>query len=240
MLRPLVLFLVPLMAVAAPVPKNELKAKIESKFGKMVDPKADSTFELDNDALKITLTAKEDRRFGYTTSDGQGDAKRFDHTPRVEFARTGDFDLRVRVNASLATDAETVEGKKAMHIGGGVKLVTSDGSLYWCGMVRIVSRAEVRTGFRSGSPGTWSNDFRDAIAHKKLDPDLTTAWLRVVRKGESLTCAASKDGDEWVTLEEYPRGASDGRVDLALYAEHCSSKAHTVTLDQFSIEKPKK
>ena len=40
MLRPLVLFFVPLMAVAAPVPKSEVKAKIESKFGKMVDPKA--------------------------------------------------------------------------------------------------------------------------------------------------------------------------------------------------------
>ena len=50
------------IVTAAPVPKSEMRAKIESKFGKMVDPKADSKFELDNDALKITLPAKEDRR----------------------------------------------------------------------------------------------------------------------------------------------------------------------------------
>jgi hypothetical protein len=228
----------PLLA-AAPVPKNEAKAKIEAKFGKMVDSKADSTFELDNDALKVTLPAKEDRRFGYVKDESEKSGlRRFDHTPRVEFARTGDFDLRVRVNFPLATDAETIEGKEVIHSGGGIKLVNKEGKLYWFGAVRKAGRPGASSVFRDGSPGTWSNDFRDTFAHKSFDRDMTTAWLRVVRKGEDLSCDASTDGKEWVNITEHRGSMPDGRVDLALYAEHCSTKAHTITLDQFSIEKP--
>jgi hypothetical protein len=235
----LLLLFAPLLAVAAPVPKQELKAKIESKFGKIVDPKADSQFGLDGDALTVTLPAKEDRRFGYVKDAAEKSGlKRFDHTPRVEFARTGDFDLRVRVSFPLSADAETVEGKKDMYTGGGVKLVNKEGKLYWCGAVRRATRPQTHTLIRDGSPGTWSNDFRDTTLYEAFMSE-ETVWLRAVRTGDDLTFHASTDGKEWKETAEHRGAFSGDRADLALYAEHYSSKAHTVTFDQFSVEKPK-
>ena len=88
------LLLTPLLALAAPVPKDEVKAKIEKKYGTVTDPKADSKFDLDGDSLKITLPAGEERRFGYVKDESEKSGlKRFDHTPRVVEETDGGFSV---------------------------------------------------------------------------------------------------------------------------------------------------
>ncbi len=228
-----------LLAVAAPVPKQTEKEKIAKKFGTITDPKGDSKFALDGDALKVTLPADEERRFGYTKDPAEKSGlKRFDHTPRVEFPHAGDFDLRVRVAFPLVADTEAVDGREFRYAGGGVKVVNSEGNLYWFGVVRSTALLRTNTLLRDGSPGTWSNDFRDTLLYEPLKSQ-ESAWLRVVRKGDGLTCDASTDGKEWKNVSEHYKAAPGEGVTLSLYAEHSSTKAHTVTFDQFTVEKPK-
>ena len=119
-----------------------------------------------------------------------------------------------------------------------MKLVNSEGNLYWFGVVRRTALLRTSTLLRDGSPGTWSNDFRDTVLYEPLKSQ-ESAWLRVVRKGDGLTCDASTDGKEWKNVSEHYKAAPGVSVTLSLYAEHSSTKAHAVTFDQFSVEKPK-
>lgn len=235
------LLLAPLVAIAAPVPKQTEKEKIEAKFGKVVDPKGDSTFALDGDALKITLPAGEERTFGYTGDDiahpDRSKPKKFDIAPRVECTRTGDFTLTVRVKAPLNKDAQRPKGQTWVYAGGGVLLTPkAEGGGCRFGVQRI-GEADPRDNlFILDSPRDWSN----GLAGKELGKCKGEAnWLRVTRKGESVTFDASADGKDWIILYECPNATPDETITVALYATHCSTKALTVTFDEFKIETPK-
>jgi hypothetical protein len=234
MFRVALLLAFPLVAVAAPVPKQTEKDKIEAKFGKIVDPKGDSKFALDGDALKVTLPAGEERRFGYTEDRKQGD-KRFDHTPEVTFPRTGDFTLVVRIVSPTDDDAKGIDG--TAYAGGGVLVVPKGGEGCRFGVVRDGKNGAKTTTFPVESKGIYTQGFGGG-RHKSLNSD--TNWLRVTRAGNDLDCDASSDGKEWVDLMLFQNGLKEDAVTVSLYAQHGSDKSHTVTFDQFSVEKPKK
>lgn len=94
-LPPLVSLVAVAVTLAAPVPKQSDKQKLEAKFGKIADPKGDSKFTLDGEKLLITLPAKETRSYGHTTDpDDPANQAKFKKTttcPRVEFEASGDF-----------------------------------------------------------------------------------------------------------------------------------------------------
>lgn len=239
--------LAPLFAGAAPVPKNETKAKIESKFGKIVDPKGDSKFELDGEALKITLPAGVVRGFGATYTDVKlpngrrgSDITYHNDVPRVEFEWDGDFVLTVRVHTPLSDDAKSAkDAKEDPHTVGGVLVLKKDGS--WERVAALRERDDEK-----GIQTTFLNDNSDLGAFrnimigytsKKLKGD--TAWIRMTRTRKNQRCELSDDGQKWDYFGDDFDAFPDGTVTVALYAQHGSDKAHTVTFDQFSIEKPK-
>lgn len=230
------LLLAPLLAVAAPVPKQTEKEKVEAKFGKIVDPKGDSKFELDGDALKITLPAGEERRFGYTEGKNGRADKKFDHTPKVEVSRTDDFVLTVRVTSPVAASADGIGGSKYGYSGGGIMVTPSKGDAYRFGVLRSGNPEREENTFPLESPGTWTQGFA-GVSHKSLTGD--TNWLRMKRTGKDLNCEASADGKDWVQLNLYTGAIRDETVTVALYAQHGSDKAHTVMFDEFKIEQPK-
>ncbi len=217
------------------MPKDELKAKIEKKFGTITDPKADSKFDLDGDTLKITMPANEDRRFGYTKDPKTGNQK-FDHTPKVTFPQTADFTLVVRVVSPVDAKSQGIGGFKGGYSGGGVLVAPVKGEPYRFGVLRSSIPNSDGNIFPLESPGTWTQGFA-GVSHKSLTGE--TTWLRVVRTGKALNCEASADGKEWVQLNVFLGAIPDETVSVARYAQHCSDTTHTVTFDQFSIEKPK-
>lgn len=226
------LLLIPLLAIAAPVPKQTEREKIEAKFGKIVDPKGDSKFELDGEALKITLPAGEERHFGFTADPADRENikkyKKFDDNPRVEFTRTGDFVLTVRVSMPLAED--TV----GTRLGGGVRVTPKDGNWYRFGVRQDGGLKADRTWF----PLDWPNTFSNGGGVTVEGFDSSVVWIRITHRGKDLTRDYGKDGKKWVTLNEHTDRISDDTLALALYGEHMAKKAQTVTLDQFSVEKP--
>jgi hypothetical protein len=240
MFRATVLWLsLPLFAVAAPVPKRTEADKIEAKFGKVVDPKGDSKFELDGDALKITLPAEEPRGFGYT-HDPKGRAdKKFDHTPRVEFTASGDFVLTVRVNTPLDEKAVAVSPGKACELGGGIRFTPKSGDWSRFGVMQSVKDRLRSTMFMLDSPGSFTNSGTGTgVSYDGFSGE--TVWLRATRAGEVVTREASTDGKTWREEKTTTCVLPDETVTISLYALHHSDKAHTVTFDQFRVEKPKK
>jgi hypothetical protein len=229
------LLFAPLLAVAAPVPKPTEKDKIEAKFGKIVDPKGDSKFALDGDALKITLPAGEERRFGYT-EEQKGEERRFDHTPKVTFSQTGDFILTVRVVGPTDDEAGGFDGRGSAYAGGGVLVVPKGSEGCRLGMVRGLKKGDKDTTFPFESKGIYTQGFGGG-AHKSLTSE--TNWLRLTRTGKDLICEASADGKEWVPMMTFLSSLGDDTAAVSLYAQHGSDKAHTVTFDQFSVETPK-
>jgi hypothetical protein len=168
MLRSLLpLLSVRLLAVAAPVPKQTEREKIEAKFGKIVDPRGDSKFELDGDALNITLPAGEGRGFGYTKNPKGKADKKFDHTPRVEFTRTGDFVLTVRVNTPLAEGLVATPPDTACQLGGGFRFTPKVGDWSRFGVMQSEvaypkGRRERKTMFPLDAPGCYTNSGNDS------------------------------------------------------------------------------
>jgi len=96
--------------LAAPVPKETEKQKIERLYGKMVDPKGDSKFTLDGDKLVVTLPANETRGHDY-----EGDPRRgtkgltkITTAPRVGQEVDGDFTATARVTITLDSKAKHI------------------------------------------------------------------------------------------------------------------------------------
>jgi hypothetical protein len=245
MTRAVPLLLVPLVAVAlaAPVPKQTEAQKIEAKFGKIVDPKGDSTFALDGDKLSITLPAGEGRGFRYEnnleTPNDLSTYKRIDITPRIEFEQKGNFVLTVRVHSPLSEKAEPIsKGTKAV-LGGGFRFTPKDQRWYRFGIMQMLDRGKMHTGFPLDNPGTLTNsDSGSKFGFEGFEGE--TVWLRVTRKGETVTREASTDGKEWKEFKSTACEIADETITISLYALHHSDTKHTVTFDEFRIETPKK
>ncbi len=237
MTRAVPLLLLPLVAVAvaAPVPKQTEAQKIEAKFGKIVDPKGDSTFALDGDKLTITMPAEEERVFGFGDVRKGEKKKKFDLTPMVEFDHTGDFALTVRVASSFSADAKPVSnGTLVPYSGGGIRITGKDSEWYRFGVCYGGKKHGVL--FPADGPNVWSSGMNGMSA-----PSLTgeSNWLRLIREGSVLHFKASTDGKKWVALGKMGGPEAEG-VSVALFAHHTSDTKHAVTFDEFKIETPKK
>lgn len=240
-MRPLILLLMPLVAVAAPVPKDGVKAKIEKQYGKMVDPKGDSTFDLDGDKLTITLPAGEPRGFGYVEGLKRGDPdEKFDHTPRVEFTQTGDFTLTVRVHSPLTEDAKPLTPESASELGGGFRFNPKNGSWYRFGVMQSrPGRGKQSTIFPLDTPGVLTNSGSGSgTSYAGLKGE--TIWLRATRSGEVIKQEASIDGAKWKEYTTTRCVIADDTITVSLYALHHSDTKHTVTFDQLKVETPNK
>ena len=115
------LLALPLVAVAAPVPKETEAEKIEKLFGKIEDPEKDCKFALDGTKLKITL--KGGKRYDY---DLDGKVK---NCPRVLREVKGDFVMTAKIIARLPDKAEPGEGDYPETAAG--LMMTGEGEVGW-------------------------------------------------------------------------------------------------------------
>lgn len=249
------LLLLPAVALAAPVPKQTEKEKIESKFGKIVDPKGDSKFALDGDKLVVTLPANESRSFGFKDDpDHPNDRtkfEKFNHCPQVEFEAEGDCVITVRVTCPLDPAAgDAADGKGVFgFVGGGILARTKKGDWKSVGICRF-TRLDHVPDSKGIVPATRAFLNADGPEYRNSNgyniPTLGSSYvclkpiyLRGVRREGEWTISSSDDGKEWKEVDWWP-DLTEAPVKFALYAQHSTDKDHTVTFDEFKVEPIKK
>ncbi len=220
------------LAVAAPVPKDTERQAIEKRYGKVVDPKGDSKFELDGTKLKITLPANEVRDLTHET----------DTAPRVTREVKGDFELTVRIEVHLDEQAtvldELVEKKlRVKAVAGGVQLRGSGPIDPWfrCGFSRYQIDGEV---VRSGCPfelppSLCVGGFGGFGQSNRLECE--SLVMRYTRKGKNVDAEYTTDGKSWTSALRVRDHLPEGDLSVSLFAQHASSKAHTVSFSEFEI-----
>jgi hypothetical protein len=232
------------LAVAAPVPKDTERQKIEKLYGKIVDPKGDSKFELDGSKLKITLPANEVRTFSYTTDpDDPNNSKKYkktNDTPRVEFTAKGDFVLTVRITTPLDADADPPVGKGEVFLGGGVQLIPKDEGWVRGGYGRMHSpRRGCQNLMPFEAPNSWGkHGFSTSVVLTNTQPD--SFLFRATRQADRVALEVSEDGKSWGESVAIDQHLTSDELTLALFAQHASSKARTVTFSEFEVKPIKK
>lgn len=226
------LFLLPLAALAAPVPKETEQQKIEKKYGKIIDPKGDCKFALDGESLKVTMPADKVRDL----------TDKIDTAPRLVQEVTGDFVLTVKVHPDMSTDA--VAGKDMVgtggFLGGGVQFKSGDKKWFCQNFSRSTSDGKVFScmpfqvdgliaPFTYGSTGSMSGD----PLFKKRPEAL---YLRCIRTGKDMTIDASVDLKTFTQSGRFSDFLPEDKVRVALFAHHGSNKPHTVTFSELEIE----
>lgn len=223
--------------VGAPVPKDTERKAIEKRYGKIVDPKGDSKFELDGSKLKITLPANEVRTFSYTVDpDDPKNSKKYkktNETPRVEFTAKGDFVLTVRITAPLDADAEPASGETFPFIGGGVQIIPKNGGWVCDGFTRVKMISKVENLMPFDAPGVWS---QRCISGSGIKSKLDSYLLCVTRTGKTAVYQTFADGKEAEATDTFNGFFPDDELTLTLFAQHASSKARTVTFSEFEIK----
>ncbi|MEO2090544.1 MAG: DUF1349 domain-containing protein [Gemmataceae bacterium] len=225
------------LVVAAPVPKDTERQRIEKLYGKIVDPKGDSKFELDGTKLKITLPANEVRTFSYTVDpDDPKNSKKYkkiNDTPRVEFTAKGDFVLTVRITAPLNDDAEPARGDedRPFHCGG-LQIYLPDAEWIRYGFGRTRRERGVEGVLTDDGPRRWVAGGLGSRVPAK-DPTADSYIVRATRVGASVTFEASADGKNWDPPHSFGGCLTNDELTLTLFAQHASSKARTVTFSEF-------
>lgn len=225
----LALLLIPLLAVAAPVPKRKPEF---GPFGDFVDPKTRCTAEMSKDgALAMTVSP---------TTQAYNPWANAPPKPAIGRTISGDFVLTVRVvhppeeTALVKTDSDdTIAGAGIVLRGEGrVESATAMVVLHtlndgrWDSGMRLSAH-----GVREDGRVKWARSgyFRGGR------PDEPT-HLRLTRYGNLVTTESSVDGKEWT---EHKRGVLDElseRVTVGLVAFHSTDQTSIATFDQFSLE----
>jgi regulation of enolase protein 1 (concanavalin A-like superfamily) len=226
------LLLVPMVAVAAPVPKETAEQKLAKLFGTPVDPKKDCEFKLDG--TKLTLKV------------GKGDHALHAHQNRMAAPRTlreadGDFTVEATVSAEHPKEANPIVPNRNF-------LFHSQGLLFWVSdktyirfeQARIVNPGQEPVGYASYElfrDGEWTRagTSEDGV----LDPT-KPASFRLTRKGNSVTGSWSQDAGK--TWKELPALELDlkAKVHVGVVANHNTDAPFTATFEDFTITPLKK
>lgn len=228
MRRALLPLLLPLLAVAAPVPKHRPALGI---FGDLIDPKTKCRCELDaRRTLTITLPAD----LPATEPNEAGPI-------RLLARRTvgGDFILTVRVAVTPAVPGPSKFPEKQWAAGMGLTAAGDPclgaavlaGQETWgkdvlvAGLFRYSRHVQPRASGLQGSQG--------ARTDLKGEGPL---WLRLTRRGETVTGEWSGDGKEWARISEAVLPDLPKSVEVGPLVAKQAAVEVTATLDQFEIE----
>jgi regulation of enolase protein 1 (concanavalin A-like superfamily) len=189
-----VLALLPLLLVAAPVPKETDTQKLAKLFGTPVDPLQDCKFTLDG--TRLTVTA------------GKGDhdlsvQNKVLNAPRVLKEIEGDFEMRVKVSGEYPKGAKS--GTERTNI-----VFYGHGLLVWDDEDNYVRLEKAYVDRLNGTPpttyGSWELFAGGKWVRAGTQADFTfdptdTAHLKLARKGSTFTASLSNDGKAWKELE---------------------------------------
>jgi hypothetical protein len=223
-----VLLLVPLAALAAPVPKETDEQKLAKVFGTPVDPNKDCEFAFDGKTLTVKA-GKGDHALH--TSGGRTAA------PRTLREVEGDFTVEV----AAAPGPRPAGAMPAME-GRGLKF-HSQGLLLWVDdrtFVRLEHAHLDRLNGMTAAYASWEL-FKDgewvragSLADGVLD-DAKPTRLRLTRKGNEVRGAWSQDGGKTWTGMEALTLELKAKVRVGVIVNHNTDSPFSATFEDFSV-----
>lgn len=227
MRRVLLALMLPLLAVAAPVPKHRPAL---GEFGDLTDPKTKCRCELEG-GKTLTITMPADLPASEPNEAG---------TIRLLAHRIveGDFVLTVRVAITSAAPGPSWLPEHQWAAGMGLTAAGDPGLgaavlAAWGKNTRVVGLFRYS---RRVPPSRLATGLQGSKGERTDLKGEGPLWLRLTRRGEKVTGEWSGDGKEWVklseeTLPDLPRSVEVG----PLVAKQVATEV-TATLDQFEIE----
>lgn len=221
----------PLLAVAAPIPKETDAEKLAKLFGTPVDPLKDCKFTLDG--TKLTLTA------GKGDHDLAVEAKEM-NAPRVVKEIEGDFSVSVKVSGEYPKGAKGATEKRTIVFYGAGILVWEDEKNY----VRL-EKAYIDS--LNGTPvncyGSWELRAGGEWVRRGTNEDFKMdakdpAYLKLARKGNKFTAAISTDGKKWTELEEI-EAEMGKKVKIGVCAVHICDTGFDTVFEDYQLKADK-
>jgi regulation of enolase protein 1 (concanavalin A-like superfamily) len=227
----LVLFALPLLLVAAPIPKETEAQRLARLYGTPVDPAKDCKFTLDGD--KLTITA------GKGDHDLSVQSKEM-NAPRVLKEIEGDFEMKVKVSGTYPKGAKGASEKRTLVFYGHGLLVWDDEKNYVRLEKAYVDRLDGSPTYTYGSwelfaGGEWKR--QGALSDYTFD-EKDTAHFKLARKGSVFTASISKDGKEWKDLD--PIEAEMGKkLKVGVAAVHICDTAFDAVFEGYEMKATK-
>jgi regulation of enolase protein 1 (concanavalin A-like superfamily) len=225
------LFALPLLAVAAPIPKETDAQKLARLYGLPVDPAKDCKFTLDGDKLTITA-GKGDHDLSVQSNEM--------NAPRVLKEIEGDFEVTVTVSGPYPKGAKGASEKRTIVFYG-------SGILVWDDTNNYVRLEKAYVDGLNGTPincyGSWElfagGEWRRRGSNADFVFDPTdTAYLKLSRKGSVFSASLSKDGKEWKELD--PIEAEMGKkLKVGVAAVHICDTGFDAVFENYQLKATK-
>lgn len=225
MTRLAVVLLLASAAAAAPVPNNAAETeKITKLFGTPVDSDKDCRFRLDGEKLTITVPDKPhdlDPPLGAVSA------------PRTARDLKGDFVVRVKVVCKPPDNPNPADGKAGEYTAGLVLYGDKEHAVRMDIARRVVangpgeSQVQTRTWQVGASSGSATSDGRATPT--------TPLWLRITRRGNTVSSAYSHDGENWNTFSNHT-GELPAALKVGVMAAHSCDTGFTATFEGFAVE----
>jgi regulation of enolase protein 1 (concanavalin A-like superfamily) len=185
------LLLTPILAMAVPVKKDPKQSLLEKYWGAPIDPDGDCKFRPERIRLRIVVPGKP-----HTMAAELGQT----NAPRVLREVEGDFRVEVKVLGAFNGDARCLVAKRWAFNGAGL--------LLWQDAKNYIRLERARIHYPSGQWRCYPNwemrrDGKVARAGGVKDgtlDDPKPLFLRLSRKGNTITGAYSEDGKKWQEL----------------------------------------
>lgn len=224
-----VLLLAPLLAVAAPVPKDP-DAKFKKLFGSGHTPDKKGELKFADGPLTVA----------FPEEDWVGDEFRPLKCPHTALELKGDFEITVAVRTT--GPATPPDHRKQCVLGGG--LVVWDAADAEAKPIFLRRHFAERGGGRRGGPNPWFEEVEahypgEVLGGEREDADpTTTLHLRMKRADKTVTFATSTDGKTWGEAgkreTDLPATASVG-----VWGYNCTGVAGDVVFEGFTVTRPK-
>ncbi len=219
----LVLFAIPAIALAAPVPKETEADKIKRLFGATVDPEKNSKFSLDGEKLVLRVTdAPHLMQLGDLSA------------PRVTRTVEGDFTASVRISLPLPRRDEPLPARRGQLVQVGFFL-SDDGNVLATHARTLTPTPGQKDPFRrQGQFYVWQPNSSSSFGSGGGAFDPETVHFRLRRDSGKLFAAASADGKSWHEFggnqTPFPEKAT-----LGLYLANPSGLPYAVAFEGFTV-----
>lgn len=224
--------LLPLVAVAAPVPKEKLTAdeRVARLWGKAVLP--DEKCSATADVGSLTLASDGGCRpelFETTSKTGTG--------VRTAWPASGDFEATVRLVRSTEpvhaarSDGVYARTSAGLYVGG--KSRHDVQTAVWVGRQLLAVEGK---GKKSFDHSLWLQESGSGTRMTGTTPDEAT-WVRISRSGDQWECGWSGDGKKWAT-RKVDADLSDA-VTVGVFLTHSSGPKCEASFSDFVVTPPK-
>jgi hypothetical protein len=228
------IYMAPIVALAAPVPPPTEKEQIAKLWGKTIAPSDDYEFKLNGKALTIRTTGEPTLR---------GTPDRPETIPRVCRTVKGDFQATVRLVALASPNPKAEYDRGIRETRAGLQIAWADTSAeielkqhYFLNQAEYRDSPQQTIGFyvRSGANGEGR--------HSDYAKPPTPLYLRIARRQNSVTLWHSSQGTEWCELKlpraDQPLELPD-EVSINVYVAHTTHQVVDAVFTDFTIEKLK-